>query len=75
MNRRPVQSSNISGIGWEPSGENSPTGTLEVAFKSGHVYEYADVPEQEYLAFLGASSIGKYFAANIQGKFEHTRLK
>lgn len=75
MNRRPVQSSNISSIGFEPHEEGSSEGTMEVEFKSGHIYEYADVPESLYLQALGATSVGKFIASSVVDKYEHTRLK
>jgi hypothetical protein len=67
MNRRPVQSSNISSIGWSD-------GTLEVAFTSGHLYAYEGVPESVYQEALGAGSVGKYVATHIVGKYQSQRL-
>jgi hypothetical protein len=66
MQRRPVESSNISSLGWEDE-------TLEVEFISGHLYEYHGVPESEYQALLGASSIGKQLHA-LKDKYPCTRL-
>lgn len=68
MQRRPVSSSNIASLGWED-------GTLEIEYRSGHLYEYALVPEGLYQAALGASSVGKFVAGNIVDKFEKKRLK
>jgi hypothetical protein len=68
MIRRPVTSSNIASIGWED-------GVLEVEFKSGHHYAYADVPEGVYQEAIGAGSVGKFVAANIVGKYQSQRLK
>jgi hypothetical protein len=74
--RRPVSSSNIAGIGWEAATDGSGTsGTMEVEFRSGHVYVYHEVPQQVYEAAIGASSVGKFIASDIVDKFEHTRLK
>lgn len=67
MNRRPVTSSNVASIGWDDD-------TLEVEFTSGHLYEYHDVPESEYQALIGASSIGKQLAS-IRDKYQSNRLK
>jgi len=74
MNRRPVSSSNIASIGWEPAQQDASEGTLEVAFKSGHIYQYANVPESTYSAFLGASSVGKSFRSMIMDRYEETRV-
>ena len=68
MNRRPVTSSNIASIGWDE-------GVLEVEYRSGHLYEYADVPEGVYQAALGASSVGKFVASEVQGNFQSKRLR
>lgn len=68
MKRRPVTSSNVASVGWEDD-------ALEVEFRSGHVYVYQNVPEHTYQAALGASSVGRFVATEIAGKFEHTRLK
>jgi KTSC domain-containing protein len=70
VNRRPVQSSNIASIGWEPNQEGDSQGTLEVAFRSGHLFQYENVPEGEYRALLGASSVGKMMNSAIIGRYE-----
>lgn len=67
MTRIPVQSSNIRAIGYD-------TGTLEVEFKDGSVYQYADVPQKVHDALLKAPSIGTYFAKNIKGSYKHKPL-
>jgi hypothetical protein len=72
VNRRPVASSNIAGIGWEERGD---AGVLEVEFRSGHIYSYDGVSEQEYRTLLGASSIGKLLRSNIIGRYPEQRLK
>jgi KTSC domain len=73
VNRRPVTSSNIASIGWEADSQGE--GTMEVQFKSGHVYAYHEVPESVYQSALGASSVGKFIASEVVDHFEHTRLK
>lgn len=74
MQRRPVNSSRISGIGWEAAEEEDGTGTLEVAFRSGHIYQYEGVTEHDYRELLGASSVGRHFEGIID-KYQHRRLK
>jgi hypothetical protein len=73
VNRRPVTSSNIASIGWEQDSQGK--GTMEVEFKSGHVYTYHEVPESVYESALGASSVGKFIASSVVDHFEHTRIK
>ena len=47
-----VDSSSIASIGYEPA-----TRQFEIEFReSGDVYRYADVPKEEYAAFLAADS-------------------
>jgi hypothetical protein len=61
-------------VGWEPSSDRGDgLGTLEVQFHSGHVYQYADVPEVEYQALIGASSVGKYLNENIVDRYDVSR--
>jgi KTSC domain len=67
MNRRPVTSSNVASLGWHDE-------TLEVEFRSGHIYEYHDVPEAVYTTLLGADSIGKALH-EVKGRYQSTRLK
>lgn len=56
MRRVRVDSSSIASIGYEPA-----THQFEIEFReSGDVYRYADVPKEEYAAFLAADSKGTY---------------
>lgn len=66
MDRAPVSSSNIKSVGYDGS-------TLEVEFSSG-VYQYAGVPAETYTQLLAAESAGKFFAANIRGKFDSKKV-
>jgi len=50
-----VQSSNVFAIGYD---KNSMI--LQVEFKNGSVYEYYEVPETIYVAFMNASSKGRF---------------
>lgn len=59
--RIPVESSNIASIGHNPY-----TGTMEVEFVNGRVYQYSKVPRQVYKDFLDADSHGKYFDREIK---------
>lgn len=51
MLRQPVSSSRITSVGWENE-------TLEVEFKDGAVYQYYNVSEMEYRAFMSSGSLG-----------------
>jgi hypothetical protein len=64
MTRINLDSSNIKSAGYDPA-----TDTLEVEFANGSIYTYSDVSPAVYEAMIGAESPGKYFAANIRGKY------
>jgi KTSC domain len=56
MRRISVESSSIASVGYAPQ-ERLP----ELEFRqSGEVYQYFDVPGEEYIAFLAADSKGTY---------------
>ncbi len=69
MNRTPVSSTDIAEIGYEED-----TMTLEVAFHSGGVYQYFDVPDSVYQEFMRASSKGKFLYANIKNSYRYIKL-
>lgn len=69
MNRTPVKSSQIVSIGHDPA-----TSTLEIEFPRGALYRYADVSAEAYQKFMQAESIGKHFAAHVEGKFAYERV-
>jgi len=60
MRRTPVTSSNIRSIGYDPQ-----SGTLEVEFNSGDIYQYFDVPESIYQGLVRAASPGRFLNINI----------
>ncbi len=62
-----VASTNISSIGYEGT-------TLHIRFNSGGLYAYYNVPSSVYNGLMGASSKGKYFHANIKGRYGDTRI-
>jgi hypothetical protein len=64
-----VESSNIQAVGYDPDCQ-----LLEVEFKSGGVYQYADVPQGEYDGMMAAASKGKYLAVNIKPRYSCTKL-
>ena len=61
MERIPVDSSNLSSVGYEVS-----SATLEVEFNSGSIYQYFGVPEYVYQGLIGAGSKGRYFDQNVK---------
>jgi hypothetical protein len=58
-------SSNIAAVGYDTDERK-----LAVEFKGGGTYQYDEVPITTYTDLLTAESMGKFFHANIKGKFE-----
>jgi len=69
MNRIPVTSSTISSVYYDQR-----TQTLEVEFRSGAIYQYFDVPQSVYDAFMSAGSKGVFLNSNIKGVYRFARL-
>ena len=64
-----VKSSNIFSVGYD-----SITKTLQVEFKNGIIYEYYEVPEIIYSAFMNAESKGKFGNKNIFYKYHYKQV-
>lgn len=47
---------------------------LQVAFRSGEIYRYLDVPTEVYRELLAAPSKGIYFNSNIRTRFAFRQL-
>ena len=69
MNRIPVASSNVASIGYDPT-----TQTLEVEFNNGTIYQYFDIPQSAYEAFMNSDSKGRFLNLNIKGVYRYARL-
>jgi KTSC domain len=71
MQRVPVESSSIASIGYAPQQR-----VLELEFRqSSEVYQYFDVPAQEYTAFLAADSKGTYLNQQFKPRgYRYQRL-
>ena len=67
MDRQEVESSVIGAVGHSR--------VLEILFESGRVYQYYDVPENIYQEMLTSESKGKYFNANIRGKYPYQEIE
>jgi hypothetical protein len=64
MQRVSVDSSSIASTGYAPEQH-----VLQVEFReSGEVYEYFDVPAEEYTAFLTADSKGTFFNVHFKSQ-------
>lgn len=68
MNMIPVNSSNLSAVGYDGS-------TLRIQFHSGGLYDYAGVPESVYIGLMNAASKGNYHAAHIKNVYPYRKLR
>jgi hypothetical protein len=59
-----VSSTNVSSVRY-----NIDAGQLEVRFRGGNTYRYSAVPETTYLAFLNATSKGRFISRGIKNRF------
>lgn len=67
MNRKPVSSSQIAAVGYDPEAS-----VLEVEFHSGSVYQYDGVPPEVAIPMQGLKagvSIGSHFGAVVKDRF------
>ena len=68
MNMIPLSSSNLASVGYE-------NGTLYIAFNSGGLYSYSNVPISVYNGLLASSSHGKYFHQFIKNVYPYKRIR
>jgi hypothetical protein len=68
--RIPVRSSNLHSVGY-----NLITGTLEIAFRNGGIYEYFDVPIAIYEGLMNSQSHGKFHALFIKNAYPFRRIQ
>jgi hypothetical protein len=67
---KPVESSQIKSVAYHPESK-----TMEVIFHGGGKYQYEFVPHDVHAAMMQAPSAGKFFAANVKGKYVHTKVE
>jgi len=70
MRRKPVESEAIKSVGYDRKRH-----LLEVEFHSGEVYEYTGVPEEEYISFMNAPSLGQYLNTIIKKDYPAKHLQ
>lgn len=68
INHVSVDSSSLASVGYDQGLE-----VLEVAFKSGAVYRYEDVPGLLYDGLLSADSKGAFFNRRVRDLFRFQR--
>lgn len=65
MKKQPVISSSLASVGYDEKNE-----ILEIEFNHGGLYQYFDVPKEEYEALMNAESLGRYYFYNIRDSYE-----
>lgn len=70
MNRSAVTSSSLAQIGYNPETE-----TLEIQFLNATLYQYFNVPADEYHALMTAPSRGAFLNRCIKGRYQYRRIQ
>ena len=68
MERIAVRSRDIAIVGYEPASQ-----LLEIAFRNGGVYQYANVPPEIHKGLMDAASHGVYFNKHIKDQYPSTK--
>jgi len=70
MKRTKIDSSNLASVGYDPANQ-----ILEIEFNHGGIYQYFDVPVEEYEGLMAADSHGSYFYHNIRDVYNYEKIK
>jgi hypothetical protein len=68
--RTAVSSSSVVGVGYDEA-----TQTLEVEFRNGGIYQYLDIPAEEYARLRCADSPGRCLDTRIKPRYEVRKLR
>jgi uncharacterized protein len=69
MERKAVDSSMLASVGYDPTSR-----TLELEYKNGDVWQYLDVPSEEFEGLMRAPSHGAYVQENIIGSYHESKI-
>ncbi len=69
MQREPVESTTVASIGYDETSQ-----TLEVEFNDSRIYEYYNVGQNIYEAFMETDSKGRFLNSQIKGSFPYERV-
>jgi KTSC domain len=69
MNRNPVSSSNIAGVGYDETSQ-----TLEIEFTSGSIYQYYNVGAELFRQLMDAPSKGQFLHSYIRNAYPFSRV-
>ncbi|MCW3110572.1 MAG: hypothetical protein JWQ09_5078 [Segetibacter sp.] len=67
MERLPVESEALKSVGYD---EENEIAEVEIR-QTGRVYEYFNVPLEDYLSLIEANSIGEYYNKTFKPKFHN----
>lgn len=70
IKRVAVLSSTIASVGYSRDAR-----VLEVEFRTGAIYRYRAVPESVFKGMSSATSKGRFFGAEIRGKFPYEKVR
>ncbi|MBV9463521.1 MAG: KTSC domain-containing protein [Verrucomicrobiae bacterium] len=68
--RHPVQDTHIAEIGFDPKHK-----VLEIAYKTGAVFRYYEVPELEYDQLMNAAVKDLHMTTHMHHKYRYEMLK
>ena len=68
--RHPVESSALAAVGY-----SKRLHALEIEFRDGLIYRYAEVPVPVYRELMAAESKARFYNKNIRGKYYCVRVK
>ena len=69
MEMKPVQSSNIDAVGYDPD-----TREMRIQFKGTGTYAFRGISAEQHRALVNAQSVGGHFAAHIRPRFKGKKL-
>ncbi|NEA35083.1 KTSC domain-containing protein [Streptomyces sp. SID13031] len=64
-----MTSASVKSVGYDVS-----SGTLELEYANGSVYQYFEVPQPTYAGLLAAPSIGNYVNTKIKPYFDSAEV-
>lgn len=67
--REPISSTNVASAGYDEQ-----SGTLEVEFLNGYIYQYFNVGPALYEQFRSAPSKGQFLNSNIRNSYPYSRV-
>jgi KTSC domain len=70
MEHKPVNTEKIKSVGYDAGAR-----MLEIEFRDGSIKQYANVSREIHRKLMSASSIGSFFADNIEEEFTVKRIR